>query len=286
MRYIKIVYIDTAFLYNCALDFLILYMSSRIMMIKAKTKRLVASSSVGAFFGVLMEIFEVLPVIKLFMVLPLAFFISYVCFGKRNVKVHIRIVLIMILSSSGLFGFLFALKNFFTQIFKNTSFVNAGIPLCLFVAICGAVSAFLTYILRWSHSKSNQKSVTVQMTVLGQTNTFNLLCDSGNLATDKLSGCPVVIVSEKFINEKYENLAKNLKCGFDTQCARQIYLHFVPLKTIENITYYMCFKPDTCFVVLDNTCVEIDICVAVDFKDSDFSGYEGIFPQKCLDAVM
>ncbi len=284
---IKIVYIDTAFLYNCALDFLVIYMCCKIMMIKVKTKRLVAGASFGASFAVLAEVFEILPVIKFLLVVPCAYLMSRICFGKRNIKVHIRIVFMMILTSCGLFGFLFALKNFSTQIFKNSNLLNVGIPLPLFVVICAVVSAFLTHILKWSHSKSNQKSVLVKMTVLGQTNTLKLLCDSGNLATDKLSGCPVVIVSQKFINEKYENLAKNLKSGFDTQTARQIFLHFVPLKTIENISYHLCFKPDDCFVVCDNTFRSVDICVAIDFKeDSDFCGYEGIFPKSCLDAVI
>lgn len=286
VRYIKIVYIDSTFLYNCALDFLLLYMTSRIMTIKAKTKNLILGASVGALFAALCEVFEISPIIKLFLAALTAFIMSRICFGKRNKKVYIRTVLIMILCSCALFGFLYVLKNFFISLFKNTSLVNVGMPLWLFVVISGAVSAFLTCILRWSHTKSNQKSVTLKMTVLGQTNTFNLLCDSGNLATDKLSGNPVVIVSQKLLNEKYEILSKNLKNGFDTQTARQIFLHFVPLKTIENVAFCMCFKPDSCFVVLDNTCVEIDICVAIDFKDDGFCGYEGIFPTKCLDAVI
>ena len=155
VRYIKIVYIDSTFLYNCALDFLLLYMTSRIMTIKAKTKNLILGASVGALFAALCEVFEISPIIKLFLAALTAFIMSRICFGKRNKKVHIRIVLIMILCSCGLFGFLFALKNFFISLFKNTSLVNVGMPLWLFVVISGAVSAFFTFIFRWADIKSN-----------------------------------------------------------------------------------------------------------------------------------
>ena len=129
----------------------------------------------------------------------------------------------------------------------------------------GLCAALLVAKLYFDKRSIKSKYGVLSVTYKGKSARFKALRDSGNFLKDPLSGRSVAVIGSLG--------AKKLNVGRSSiDCT---HLRIIPVKSIGYTGMLYGFIPDLAF--LDGK--KVSICVALDRKNTDFSGFDAIIPQ-------
>ena len=109
------------------------------------------------------------------------------------------------------------------------------------------------------------KNAILSVTYKGKSARLKALRDSGNMLRDPLSGRSVAVISA--------SAAQKLSVSADT--INVSHVRIIPVKSVGYTGMLYGFLPDLAFV--DGK--KLKLCVAIDQKSSDFSGYDAIIPE-------
>ncbi|MBE6542047.1 MAG: hypothetical protein E7672_06330 [Ruminococcaceae bacterium] len=253
------VYADILFLVNFSMDFLTLYLTSRILSRPSGKLRLSISSVIGAAFATIFTLIQVNSnLITTGTGLILTFIMTRIAFGKYRSKMRLVRDSVIVWGAGVLLGGLM------------TSLLSLGDPVYIdygqdFSPVFLACVLISLTVVRLFSSARSKKSVSVSIKAEGMTVIITGLCDSGNAAREPFSSLPVIIVSIKAL----DNIGSLLLCD-DTP----LKLRFVPVDGIGGHTVMRGFIPDE--VVIDNH--SVSAVIAADIKHRDFSGYDAVVP--------
>lgn len=279
------IYGDVLFIINFSMDFLSLYITSKIMKIKPRAWRMLVSASIGGIYGVASLFFDAGGFLLTVFNILCAFIMCFTAFFKGKFAQ-------VMLSGAVFYGVGMLLGGIMTLIYsklgKYTGYISIGgsiatvfgdIPLWLF-AVLACISAVVTYLLeRVLKSKQSVSSAEVKIRFGEKAAVIECLVDGGNLLCEPISGIPVIFVTEKAASVIPRDLLSAMKDGgatYDIEIMKKI--RFVPTSSIGGTGITVCAMPDACSVKGQN-CRAL---VAVDFCNVNFGGYSGLVPKSLI----
>ncbi|MBR6563552.1 MAG: sigma-E processing peptidase SpoIIGA [Clostridia bacterium] len=266
-----VIYSDVLFLLNFALDYLCLFITSRLLNIKTTLGRLAIASALGGLYSFLPYLVKLPVFVSLPLHIAFAALLCLISFESREPRRLLPALLGFIVSGAllgGMISGLYSLASDYSDgIYREPSLGS----FLLILALSAAVAWCYSLICR---RKINTRSSFVRIRFDKNELTLNLLCDSGNLVTEPFSALPVIIVSAACFKHPYDDPERE---GYPLP------LRAVPYATGNGRGCYLAFRPDSAEVrPLAGKPKPIDVYIAIDTVNKSFSGYDGIMPTSIL----
>lgn len=272
-----IIYADVLFVINFIMDFMSLYVCSKVLDMRMKKRNILF----GAFFGAAYAfagLYINFP--EPFAAFVVSVLMCYAAFGKRKISVFIKTV-VLFYTTGMLFG---GIITFFYNIvyeYRNIKFFENGIKTWMFFAISGIVFLIILAVSHMFRTYMYKRSVCVEVCIDNKTRLFNLMCDTGNLLRDPYTDLPVIVV-------KAECLDKMLgKDGIHRQPEKaqsekvlKYKLRYIPVKTAAGKALLPALKADSTYIFnkhgKKNEIQTVLACDAV--SGSSYGDYDGLIP--------
>ena len=267
-----IIYADILFAINYVMDYLVLYVSSKVLNIKTNSLRIFLGGFVGAIYSAL-GLYIVFP--EPFTAVIVSFIMCFICFGKMKPGKFIKTLVIFYSAgflAGGIVTFLYNLV--FT--YKNSFIFEDGLKPGIFFAFSGVSFVIINAVLWIISNLTAKKKVWIEMQISDKKNKYCLLCDTGNLLKDPYNGLPVIIMPENKIRKDCGELWKNPDKADN---AVRFKTRYIPVKTISGKSVLPGFVPDKIMLIKDEKkCEELKAVVAVTDESIGGDDYDGIIP--------
>ncbi|MBQ8849411.1 MAG: sigma-E processing peptidase SpoIIGA [Clostridia bacterium] len=277
------VYVDLYFLINFSMDFLCLYLTSKLLSVKLPLFRGLLAAAVG---GIYANVALLLPIGGISSVLLDAAVCALICFTafwrKREWKRLFLYILIYTAVSAALGGAMTALYYIFnrTDIFGFIRESDGdGLSVWLF-ALLAIISAAITLVGgRGFTKRMSAREAEVEITYLTRSVRLHGICDSGNLLRDPISGKPCIVADRSKMKEILpETLLSADAAGLERLSAderRRIVL--IPTKTVSGEGMLIGIRVEKIKISVGGRAREADAVVAL----SGLSDSEALVPS-CL----
>lgn len=166
------------------------------------------------------------------------------------------------------------LMTFVMKFFKGVLQLDEGVGVeavaqfdkkrLIFAALTLAALTFLK--LYFDKTQKRPEKACLEVVYKGKKASLCALRDTGNMLRDPLSGRPVAILSK--------DAAKKLGVGEDIVMDAASKVRVIPVKSVGHTGILYAFVPQ--IATVDGK--KQSICIALDPKNSDFSGYDAIIP--------
>ena len=284
-----IVYGDLLFLINFSMDFLCFYLSCLLLHRKIKVWRTCVASFLGGVYSVASLFIMVNGALAFVIdgiVLVIMCIIAYWT-RKMGVKRLIKSIFLYFFVSALLGGLMTALFSLFNNLefIKEIDGSGDGIDAWIFVILAIVGSFFALNGGKTLRASFSEKNVFLKIESEIGTETISALVDSGNLATEPISGKSVVFVSiekcKKIIEEPLYCAIKNNSIFDDTQFSVLNKIRFVPTRVLLGSSLLPALKFKK--VILINGKYEKEIDVYVAFVNEEALGkYDAIISHKTI----
>ncbi len=192
------VYADLFFLINFSMDFLCLYLTSKLLNLPLRTLRGLLAAGFGGAYAVAALFFPFGYITCLLLDALAALFLCIAAFFQPKEWRRLPLYTIVYIAISAVLGgFMTVLFNFFNRLpvgdwLKTEE--SDGISVWLF-AILAALSGLITLLGgRLFTAKLSRRQVFVELTFSGKTVRLPAFTDSGNLLREPISGKPCIVV--------------------------------------------------------------------------------------------
>ena len=198
---LQVLYVDTLFLVNLALDLLSLLLVGLLMHLKRSIPRLLFASSLGAAYATAAVLLGFHPLIHTFLSLTVSFLLIVVAYrgfgsGTRLFAAFLTFYLSCVLLG-GAIEALYTVIEGLLSVREDFSLRASDLVLLLgFLAF-----ALITLAERFFGGAPLKKAVTVRITLGGRSLTLPLLVDSGCLLSDPISGKAALLVRLEAVSE-------------------------------------------------------------------------------------
>lgn len=202
----RVIYIDSLFLLNMAVDYFLLLLTATVTGVYQKRLRLLAGAVTG---GVLAVLGIFLPDKNGWLLLFRGFsccLVILAAFGRRKTGSWVQLCGVFLLLTTLLAGILFALSPGMIQ--NGAPYAEISVPLmilafCVIYLLSGAV-------LGKGRAAVGRHVQEVSVVVGQHRTTFRALADSGNLLRDPISGQRVIVVSSGVLAELFDGAGRVL----------------------------------------------------------------------------
>ena len=288
---LQILYLDTLFFINLALDFLSLVLVGLLLHLKRSTLRLLLSSSLGALYATLAVLFSIHPVIHIF--LSLTFSLLLVSLAYRGFGSGVRFfgaVLGFYLACVLLGG---AVEALFT-VLEGILFVRDDATLRTgdVVLLLGFLAFGLIYAAERFFGDSPLKKVaTVRIRFGEKALTLPLLVDSGCLLSDPISGKAALLVRLEALGDILPSeiitcaRSKSAYMPRDPASARRCRL--IPAQSLDGRRLLLSVRADELSLLPEKkgkgSETVLDAYIALySVEKARFGGFDGLFPSSLL----
>ena len=191
----QIVYVDLLFLINFSMDFLCLFLTSRLLSRRLSLPRALLAATLGGIYSVTELI--AIPESPVSLVFDLGFcllmcFLAFFSKGERLISVLI-VSVSYILSSALLGGIMTACFSLLNRYSPPISQESASMPVWIFCLVTVLSTAATLLGGRHMKKRASTAEAVVEIVFDGRTVKLRAMCDSGNLLHDSISGKPVLI---------------------------------------------------------------------------------------------
>ena len=266
-----VIYADILFLINFSIDFLCLFITSRVLNCGGKTYRLLLGGVIGGIYSFFPYIFSMQGFFSFVMSIVAAILITLTAFGIKTQKSPFLICGTFIISSALLGGLVTAVYNSF-GVYSNGTYIEIdAISFCIICLLSAAATFSYGFICR---KKIHIRSADIRIFINDKKIACRLLCDSGNLVTEPFSALPVIIVSSKSFPHPYNN-PENKDFPLNIRA--------IPFVTSSGKGCFFGFRPDKIELVsLGKRSKIIDAYIGIDQENRNYSGYDGLMPTSLL----
>ncbi len=268
-----VVYADILFLINFSMDFLILFGVGRLCKLKCRPLRLCISAALGGIYSIL-ALMITNGVLSIVSAVCISFPMCLIAYKRQRAKNYFKTVFLFYSGSVLLGGAVSACYTVIDSFSPDipASGVMTDIPLGVF-AVIAAVSVILSFVSGklWSKEKSCE-TVTAQLFYNGECVTLKLLCDTGNLLTEPISGLPAVVASKSSLLSVLES---------DFPCENSKNLRLIPIKTASGSKLLYGFMPDK-FIIHNKDRTAVAECAVAVADENGFSDCDGVLPVQLL----
>ena len=280
-------YVEYVFLENFIIDFMLLFITGKLIKRIIIFKRLIIASLIGSLYVILT--FYIRRVFMTFFIVKfsISVLMIMVAFDSKGILTNIRVVICFYITSLIMVGIMSAL--YYLTYDKLT--VNA-IIMSIFIGY-GALHFFFKEI-KDRILKHNYKR-TVIISIGNKSKTLRGYIDTGNELKDPVTGKPVMVINidclrdiigdelhnriiDFYQSKSYENLInqKNL-----------INLRIIKYNTISNSgESIVCIMPDEIEIINENNNIFIDALIGIHPKKISKDDYDALLFKKILDWEM
>lgn len=209
------VYIDIILLENLCMNYIILFATAYIMKIKISHIRIIASSSIGAVYSIMLYM-QILPIYSsIFMKIILSVAMVYISYAPKTVKIAIKQLIIFYLISFAFGGCAFALLYFVKpqDIFiKNGVYIGTyPLKIALLGGIVGFVITYIAFKIIKNKATKEEMIYKLKIKINDKTVEVNALLDTGNKLKDPITLVPVIVIEkQKLYNFLPEEILENI----------------------------------------------------------------------------
>lgn len=280
------VFVDILFIINFSMDYLCLFICSRILHRRAKRARLLLSAALGGIYSVLSLFLQLNSFLSVVVDLSVCVMICAVGFWERRSHLgSMTLTSFLFLGVSMMLGgCMTAIFNLLNRLDLPLDGVSAdGLSTYLFV-IVAAIAGLIC--LRHGQLLSRRSTVSeCELTIVIGEYSFTLraLADSGNLVKDPISGKSVIIVDKSRLQEKIdlsslEDLTKNPQAFQKFRGLR-----LIPINTAAGSGLLTAFMPDRADLSVTDKKgrlrkINVDSFIAPSDISASADGYEAIVP--------
>lgn len=286
------VYVDLFFMINFSMDFLCLYLTSKILSRKMTTPRALMAAAVGGLYAVGALFFPFGRLVCLLLdTLSCAAICAIAYFERRSIRQMPLYILVYVAVSMALGGFMTALFN----LLNRSSFFDGikdaegdGISVWLF-ALLAIVSAAITLIGgRFFRGRMSRRYADVELTYGGRRVTLHAMTDSGNLLCEPISNLPCIVADasalERLLPTDLLRVAKSRDMsGVDR--IRDIHkrnLRMIPTSTASGEGMLVGIRMERISIKLDGREYEVDAILAVSDRLVGADGCNALLPPSLL----
>ena len=262
-----VLYADIYLLINFSMDFLSLFITSKLLNAKIYKFRIIFASSIGALYALGMLLFEFSTFVTLCLNIACEIIIVLICFENKKFKRIISSALVNFVISATLGGVMSVMYSFMNKIMENIISNESkdsyyGIRLAIIIALTLLTSIVFSRILNRSKQIKSEK---IYVLLKDKTFEFEALCDSGNLLKEPLSGKSVILVTEKS------------ELGKEILKIQDIYKRYIPYKNVDGTGILKGAIPQK-IIVRENL---VEAVIATTDTDN-FGGYDALLPTALL----
>ena len=178
----EIIYLDSLFLLNLVIDYLLLSCSAMVCGLRAKRLRYLAGALIGAAYALAAVLpgcgFLSSPIMKA----ASALFMALAAYGGEKNLVRCALVFLTVSAAFGGFIYCISLAGAYPAFDMRT--------LLLAFALCYLI---LSVLFGWRTHRSDRQRVSVTLSLGGKSASFMALLDTGNELRDPISGLPVML---------------------------------------------------------------------------------------------
>ena len=209
------VYRDIILLENLCMNYIILFATAYIMKIKISHIRIIASSSIGAVYSIMLYM-QILPIYSsIFMKIILSVVMVYISYAPKSVKIAIKQLIIFYLISFAFGGCAFALLYFVKpqDIFiKNGVYIGTyPLKIALLGGIVGFVITYIAFKIIKNKATKEEMIYKLKIKINDKTVEVNALLDTGNKLKDPITLVPVIVIEkQKLYNFLPEEILENI----------------------------------------------------------------------------
>lgn len=288
----QIIYADILFIVNFSMDFLALYIVSKLLHHNCHFASLIMSAGIGAVYGVASLFLSGSAVINTLINTAVALLMCYIVFGAVSILALIRNTLCF-------YGVSFLMGGVMTGVYNlaNKGLVGRGIvingdsaslvsdiPSLTFIIIAVISVAFSYFCSAVSARLKSRKKASVYIRIGKKEINITGLCDSGNLLCEPAGSLPCLICNLKSIESLLPigviPLFREMKIGLleyaDPELAKRIRL--VPTRSVGGSGIKPGIIPDEIRINGESK----RLCVVCDTENDDYGGTESIIPASVL----
>lgn len=241
------IYVDVLVVLNWYVDYFILLGTARVAHIGFKRKRVVLSALLGACSSLMILLPTMHYVVNVAVRFAVSVVLVVVAFGRGTVWTTVKTALYFCVVSFTFAGMAMALRGLThgSVVSTNNGYVYADVSIPFLVAstaVCYATLCGVRYV--FDRNAGTSGSWTVEVTYLGRRIVLEGLADTGNALTDAFSGRPVVVCSQRSLEEILPLTVPPTEAFASLRGFR-----LVPYSTIGGDGLVPSFKPDSVVVV-------------------------------------
>lgn len=286
----QVIYGDVLLVINFSMDFLSLYLAAKLLHRPIRTLPMSVAAALGALYALLSLYLRGGNLVITLCNILASCLLVWVAFRPRRVAEFCKETALFYGIGFLLGGCMTALYNLCNSYlfsdkvyaFGNLSDLSAELTFGWFVVLA-AVSAVISLALGWLFTRSaHRQTREVQVELLGRSVGLTLLCDSGNLLRDPISGTPVLVCAYGAISPI---LYPKLRAFFsdpsparvsvlDSDGARRI--RAIPMQGVGGGGMLFALRPDR--VLVDGAAVSALVAVDVNRGSGEFGGTDGLIP--------
>ncbi len=252
---VTVVYIDSLFVINLIINYLLLLATAKLCALAAKRWRLALGACVGALYAVAAFLPHMDALTSLLGKVLSCAFIVVIAVGWHDRTLRAGLVFVAV---GFAFGGCVLAVNLLTR--QSAGVLRNGVPYMaidarLLVLTSAAFYLLLTLVFRGMARFGRRDTAQLTITLDGKQVSVNALHDSGNLLTDPVSGAPILIVDAHHLLPLWPREARSLLTGSDLHDPTTVMLalnalqlpvkfRLVPYKTIgSNTNFLLAFRP-------------------------------------------
>ena len=262
-----VLYADILFVINFSMDFLGLFICSKIMQYKAAKGRILLASFLGAIYGVLSMILKLKFIFSFLLCVLIAVLMMIICFRENRLSRLISLTFMYVFISATLGGLMSVLYSFLNNVISTVSIENTyasynGARIFIIIGLTSIVSIIFSRILI-----KGKNTEFVELTVRIKDHSYVLkgLCDSGNLLLEPFSGKCVILVSED------SALGKEILSYNDYK------VKFIPFRDVSGEGVLKGISPNE--IKVEGKVADAIIATT---KNKNFNGYDALVPKTVL----
>ena len=242
------VYADVLFFVNFSMDFITLWLSALITSRERSALRMSLASAFGGIYGVLSVFFSLSGTLSYITAFAVSTAMSFIAFGYGGLSSLLK-------QSALIWGCGALLGGIMTAILSmGSAYYETGASGGSMLSVVAGVAVIIVYFtVRMISSARGRRCVTVEVSFRGQKDSFQALCDSGNLMRDPLCGDPVILISSEITEKLCGSDINRALLNLDTRVLSEkgIPLRIIPHKSTDKKEVLAGFVPDGVTVISD-----------------------------------
>lgn len=259
-----VIYADVYIILNFAIDFILMSVTAHFMKYDKNLLRISSACTAGSLlaFGTIFVSSESISLLSSVFI-PIAMLL--IAFGRKTLPQFVESYII-------LFGTAFVSAGIFKALQEKYIRLTPTMVFLIFLFIF--IFCFLYFDI--FSFKKDCRNVEIKVKSNDCEKSFNLLCDSGCLAKEPISGLPVILLSPQAYNSLY-----SIDAEHNTEYMIKNRIRLVPIKTASGSSIIEAVIPDS--IVCKYNDKEIKCKAAIGKSEvNSFAGTDGIFPSSLL----
>ncbi len=284
---LEILYLDTLFFVNFALDLLSLCLAGLFLQMERRLPRVLIASAVGALYAVLAVLFAFPPVLHILLSVLCAFLLVLIAYRSfASLGRYLGAVVLFYVSSVLLGGAIEALFSFLETVLSERA--DARLRPADLVLLFGFIAFGILYALkRLFGGMPAQSFATVRATLDGKSVTFPVLVDSGCLLSDPISGKPALLVRLETLSgilpSEIVACARSRTAYMPRTPANARRCRLIPAEALGERRLFLSVRVDEISILPPKKSKErprrLDAYIALfPIEQNHFGGFEGLLP--------